>query len=291
MKKLATAIATITLIGTAAFAADMPVKAPMAPPPPPPALTWSGIYVGVEGGWEQRQADWNTNCVQGGGLFTCGSALNAVIFPGAPDATANFNFKNNDWRVAIYNGAMFQPVTAPNWVFGFEWDYGFSRKSSTVAGILGCSTLACTGGALVPFNLSGDSTTVKFGDDWSIRARVGYLVLANVMAYVTGGVAQQEVSATETCNGATSPACNFSLTSTSSNTLTGYTVGGGLEWQPLPHWLLRAEYRYNDYGNWHNNFGVGSGIIETFNTVHVKTQFAQVGLSYLFMPGQPIFGY
>jgi outer membrane immunogenic protein len=133
---------------------------------------------------------------------------------------------------------------------------------------------------------------VKFGDDFSFRARVGYLVLPNVMAYVTGGVAEQKVTANETCNGLISPACGFSLTSTTPDTLlTGYTVGGGLEWQALPHWLLRAEYRFNDYGNWHPNFGVGSGIIETFNTVHVKTQFAQVGLSYLFMPGEGIFGH
>ena len=145
---------------------------------------------------------------------------------------------------------MFQPASAPNWVLTFEWDYGFSRNSTTVAGILGCSTAACTGGALVPFNLSGNSTTVKFGITLS-PPRVGYLVLPNVQAYVTGGVAVQKISATETCNGATSPACFLGvLTSTSSTWLTGYSMGGGLEWQVLPHWLLRAEYRYNNYGNW-----------------------------------------
>lgn len=290
-RKLGFALATgfaLTLSGPL-FAADMPVKAPMAPPPP--ALTWSGMYVGVEGGWEQREADWATNCIQGGGPFTCGSALNAIIFPGAPDSTANFNFKNNNWRGAVYNGFMFQPVSAPNWVFGFEWDYGFNKNASTtVAGILGCSTAACTGGALTPFNLSGDSTTVKFGQDYSFRPRVGYLVLPNLQAYVTGGPAVQKVSATETCNGATSPACGFSLTSTTSTNLLGYSVGGGLEWQMVPQLLLRAEYRYNDYGHWNNNFFVGSGIIETYNTVHVKTQYAQIGLSYLWLPGQGIFG-
>ena len=291
-RKLGFALATglaLTFAGPL-FAADMPVKAPMAPPPP--ALTWSGWYVGVEGGWEQRQANWNTNCVQGGGIAVCGNALNAVLFPGAPDATGGFNFKNNNWRGAVYNGFMFQPVSAPNWVLGFEWDYGFNRhNSTTVAGILGCSTAACTGGALVPFNLSGDSTTVKFGQDYSFRPRVGYLVLPNVQAYVTGGVAVQKVTATETCNGLTSPACFFGvLSSTSTTNLFGYSVGGGLEWQVLPHWLLRAEYRYNDYGNWHNSFFLNSGQVETFNTVHVKTQYAQVGLSYLWLPGQGIFG-
>jgi outer membrane immunogenic protein len=290
-RKLGLGLTTAFLFAVSSplFAADMPVKAPAAPPPP--ALSWSGFYVGVEGGWEQREADWATNCVQLGGPFTCGSALNAVVFPGAPDSTANFNFKNTDWRGAVYNGFMFQPVAAPNLVLGFEWDWGWSRKSSTVAGILGCSTAACTGGALVPFNLSGDSTTIKWQEDYSFRPRVGYLVLPNLQAYVTGGVAVQKVTANETCTGATSPACFIGvLSQTNTANLLGYSVGGGLEWQALPHWILRAEYRYNDYGNWKTNFFVGSGQLETFNTVHVKTQYAQVGLSYLMQPGSGLFG-
>src|SRR5580698_3126344 len=39
----------ISFAGTSAFAADMPVKAP--PPPPPAVTTWTGFYLGVNGGW------------------------------------------------------------------------------------------------------------------------------------------------------------------------------------------------------------------------------------------------
>jgi outer membrane immunogenic protein len=45
MKKLATAITAIALIGTPAFAADMAVKAP-PPPAAAPVPTWTGFYVG-----------------------------------------------------------------------------------------------------------------------------------------------------------------------------------------------------------------------------------------------------
>jgi len=41
MKRLATAIAAIALIGTPAFAADMAVKAP--PPAPAPVYDWTGF--------------------------------------------------------------------------------------------------------------------------------------------------------------------------------------------------------------------------------------------------------
>jgi len=46
MKKLATAIAAIALIGTPAFTADMAVKAP--PPALEPVFGWTGFYVGAE---------------------------------------------------------------------------------------------------------------------------------------------------------------------------------------------------------------------------------------------------
>ena len=49
MKRLATAIAAIALIGTPAFAADMAVKTPVkAPPPAPvaPVVNWIGYYIG-----------------------------------------------------------------------------------------------------------------------------------------------------------------------------------------------------------------------------------------------------
>ena len=55
MKKLATAIAAIALIGTPAFAADMAVKAP--PPPPAPIYNWTGWYVGGNIGFGWGDAD------------------------------------------------------------------------------------------------------------------------------------------------------------------------------------------------------------------------------------------
>ena len=45
MKKLATVIAIVGLIGTPAFAADMAVKAP-PPAPTPPVNDWTGFYIG-----------------------------------------------------------------------------------------------------------------------------------------------------------------------------------------------------------------------------------------------------
>jgi outer membrane immunogenic protein len=281
--RLGFASALALTISSPLFAADMPVKTPIAAPVA--VSSWDGWYVGGELGWRGTKSDWNTNCVQGGGLAVCGNAFNGLLFPGAPDGTANQSFTTSGLRSAIYGGFMWQVPS--NIVLGMEWDYGFAHKSSTIAGIAGCSTAACTGGALVPFNLSGDSTTMQLGNDYSMRGRAGYLFLPNLLAYGTGGIAFQRVSSIETCNGTTSPACSIGVLNSTNNTqtLVGWTAGGGLEWKVYSNWLLRGEYRYSDYGNYKPAFFVGSGVVETYNTVHVKTQIAQVGLSYLFPIG------
>ena len=54
MKKLANIVAIAGLVGTPAFAADLPVKAP--PPPPAPIYSWTGFYVGGNVGYSWGNA-------------------------------------------------------------------------------------------------------------------------------------------------------------------------------------------------------------------------------------------
>lgn len=56
MKKVALAIALTLLGASASFAADMPVKAVKADPVP--LYNWSGIYGGLNAGYEWTQLDW-----------------------------------------------------------------------------------------------------------------------------------------------------------------------------------------------------------------------------------------
>lgn len=268
-------------ISSPLFAADMPYKAPMAAPVA--ASGWNGWYVGGQLGFKSVTNDWTTNCVDAGGapLGTCGSPLSQVVFPGAPDSSASNRFTTSGFRYGLYAGAMSQVYT--NWVVGIEGDVGFYNQSSTVPGILGCSTAACEGaGFIPPLDLSGDSTSVKNTYDYSVRLRAGYLVTPDILAYGTGGLAFQHVEASMACNGNTSPACNFSASQTVSTTLPGYTVGGGLEWKLMQNWLIRGEYRYSDYGTWKPSFFQNSGIIEVYPSIHVKSQMVTGGIAYMF---------
>jgi outer membrane immunogenic protein len=281
--RLGLALASVLALtfSTPLFAADMPVK---APPLAPAAAVydWTGVYVGGEVGGKWTKDNWTTTCVDAGGapLGLCGSPLSLIVFPGAPDSTAANTFKTSGVRAGVYTGLNIQ--VGPSWVVGIEGDWAGYRKSSTVAGLLGCSTAACTGGAVFPFNLNGDFTTVKFGDDYSVRLRAGFLVMPNILAYGTGGVAFQRIYTTMGCTGATSPACLFDHVETQNNTLMGYTVGGGLEWRVAQNWLLRGEYRYSNFGTLKSTFFGQSGDLEVSSNQKVSTQIATGGIAYFF---------
>ena len=88
-------------------------------------------------------------------------------------------------------------------------------------------------------------------------------------------------------------------TITNSDTLLGWTIGGGLEGNVFGNWLARAEYRYADYGTWtttdvrtcHAGPGCiagpgvtgGPGSALTVNTgIRLQTHTAMFGLGYKF---------
>jgi outer membrane immunogenic protein len=283
---VAAAFVAVT-IASPVFAADL-LKAPAIAPV---AYGWNGFYIGGEVGDKWVKDDWQTTCVQGGttGLLLrslCSDGTSRRAFPGAPDSTAAHSFTTSGVRAGVYAGAMFQ--VNPSWVAGIEGDYAFYNQSSTVTGILGCSTAACR-----PLGFHGtdarDSTSVKNGDDFSLRLRAGFLVTPDILVYGTGGLAFQRVEATLNCvkGDPNSFACNFSsLSQTNGAWRPGWTVGGGLEWKLAQNWLLRGEYRYSDYGTLTTGFFQGSNQVEIFSNVKVTSQTATAGLAYMFPIGK-----
>ncbi len=89
-------------------------------------------------------------------------------------------------------------------------------------------------GLLFPINAG-----VSYGLQASIRGRVGY-AWDRVLIYATGGVAFAELNAhLQTILGYDSV----------SNTRTGWTIGGGIEYAISNNWSVRAEYRYAQFGH------------------------------------------
>ena len=63
----------------------------------------------------------------------------------------------------------------------------------------------------------------------TVRGRAGYLVTPTLLLYGTAGFAYGDVTAFQR-----------------SNTSTGWTAGGGVEWLFAPHWSAKLEYLYVD---------------------------------------------
>jgi opacity protein-like surface antigen len=85
MKRLATAIATVALIATPAFAADVAVKAP--PPTPAAVYNWTGWYAGVNAGASFGNVKTDFNVAP----YTFTSSPVFVTFPGVAVSDRNIS--------------------------------------------------------------------------------------------------------------------------------------------------------------------------------------------------------
>lgn len=273
---LGTAAASAVLsCAVSAQAADLPsrVVTPVAPVVTIPS--WTGFYVGIEGGADIGRNNYTTTAVP------AGFAIN-------PPAGAGLG--QTSGKLGGYVGYNYQ-IT--NYVIGLEGDasYIFGTTKST-AGIPGTifNPVTLNGYVNTP---SVDSISASSKYDASIRGRAGYLITPAILAYATGGVAFRDANYTANCpgGGANSPvflagtsACTNNVYYNTHTTQVGWTVGGGIEGFVAPNWLLRAEYRYSDYGT-HNNIYVNdpaANLTGLTGQTHQTTNTVTVGLAYKF---------
>ena len=287
MNKAAISIATaIALIGTRTFAADLAVKAPEYAPTVP-AWSWTGFYVGGDIGAKELHDNWTaTSLFDGAGP--------APGFPALPiDASSPREFDPFSFRAGGYVGYNWQ--FSPIWVVGVEGDAAWADDSQTQSGLPGCSLNCVKGAVITPSGLpsGGDSASVKMLWDASARGRLGYLVTPDLLVYATGGVAWQNIEASGQCGAYLSSAHCFTEgpntiapSITQSATLTGWTVGVGLEGHVGGNWLLRAEYRFADFGSWGTSFPFVAVAPVNNNTYRfsnaVQTQLGMLGVAYKF---------
>jgi outer membrane immunogenic protein len=229
MKKISTALcalAAVAAVSSPSFAADMrlPTKAP--PMPPPPIFTWTGFYIGVNGGGAFGSGhDVDVVETVNGTIFSAGT------WPGFG------NFGSLEPTGGFGGGQIGYNFQAPgsNWVWGFEADIqGASIKDDATATL---SYIA------PPATITVDSANkvTWFG---TARGRLG-IAFDRVLVYATGGVAFGEskfsLSMAETFAG------NTALVE-DKDTRVGWVAGGGVEWAFAPNWSLKGEYQYIDLG-------------------------------------------
>lgn len=235
------------------------------------SASWTGPYVGVALGAKWADTDWKT---------TSTSDLPGTIV----DASSPRSYNPSGFRAGGYAGYNWQIA---NWVWGVEADLAWAHSRETSAGIPGCS-INCAGAA----GPGVDSSSVQMQWDASLRGRLGVLIDPTLLMYGTGGVAWQNFKTSGTCqHSGSDPQCTSAAgtpfdTQTNSKTLTGWTIGAGLE-KMYGNWLLRAEYRFSKFDDLKGVFpfsapGVAAGTDTSRYNLSAETHVLTAGLAYKF---------
>jgi len=261
-----------------AFAADLPAKAlAYKAAPPVAAYSWTGFYVGANAGYAWGRSDPASS-------FTC-------QVPGACPY-------NNPVQLAAFNAAG-TGVLSPNaftgggqvgynyqsgqLVYGVELDVESFRLNGGLAG-----------GGLAPLgSRQSFAVTTSVNTNWmfTARPRVGWLVQPQLLLYATGGLAvtSLKVGNSVSDNCAAVPLCglpNLAGASSVSESLAGYAVGGGGEWAFNPHWSVKGEYLYVNFGSVSTTLITnlaGAAVPNTMTTsAKLNASIARFGLSYKF---------
>jgi outer membrane immunogenic protein len=228
-KFLLASVGAMALTGSAAFAADLPSRAP--PPvylPPVPIFTWTGFYIGgqVGGAWGS-----------GGGNFTAFDPVTGTF--------VDISRSNNPSGV-IGGGHLGFDYQLPGW----NW---FS-SSGVVIGVEGSvdgASLSKTTVVTLP-GIFGNSGTLaarsSLDIQGSIRGRLG-IAWDRVLIYATGGVAFGGINTDFAFSGVDEAGVAVFGSTSRSNSRTGWTVGGGIEYALTNNWSIGAEYRFTDFGS------------------------------------------
>jgi outer membrane immunogenic protein len=242
VSKALLALAAFAISGPA-MAADM--RMPMkAAPPPVVVSTWTGFYLGVNGGYSWGRADTDV------GYFNTLTGLPIV----APAGSVTSGRANLDGGVA--GGQIGYNWQTSNWVWGLEADLQWSGERGSSG--FSCATTLIGGPCIPGFTFvpagaaAGTVLTLDQRIDWfgTVRARGGILITPDVLIYATGGLAYGGVRTTATLSSFAFPVGPIVSASTrTSSTDIGWTVGGGIEGKFNRNWSARLEYLYMDFGS------------------------------------------
>ena len=215
MKKFSSFIAAAGLVvglSQAASAADLPRKAPAYVPPAPPPLTWTGCYIGANLG-----GAWGRFRLEGPFGGSAEQSTNNASFVGGGQIGCDYQFAGG-WVIGFRN--MFDGTTNSR-------DRAFNVVDAT-------GTLVATGAA---------ELRMRWFD--ALTGRIGYSWQPNSLLYFQGGAVWSRVEAnlvvTDTATGAV-------FAGSASTTKTGWTIGGGWEYQFSPQWSVFIEGNYYDFG-------------------------------------------
>jgi outer membrane immunogenic protein len=295
MKKLLLGCGPLVALVAIGSAAAADLKMPVKAPPMVSAFSWTGCYVGgyAGGAWSANDGAIFTDQGQNG-LGAAGSIAVPAFQSYAGGATAARLVPPHSWDADL--GASFigggtigcnwQPVGS-SFVLGLEGEGGYMRLR---------------GEAFDPSTIISTQTTLdvlgsaKIGDWYAmVTGRVGY-AWDRTMLYVKGGAAfvPTKASVVDTCQNVPAGCGNWLITTAGKDTVTTWTIGGGIEWAFAANWSVKGEYMFialDDQSGFQTCGPVTtpSGAILAngpfcFNNAFGGIHTAKIGLNYRFGP-------
>ena len=208
-------LATALAFGTTgyALAADMAEEVVIVDQ----AYDWSGVYVGVFGGWAHNRTE--------------ATDVTGEEF-GAPTPGATESLSDDGFVGGITAGYNFQ---SGSWVYGPEIELGWVSNEELY----------------INPNDDDNGVYTKYGFYGAVTGRLGYAA-NRTLFYAKGGVAFAKIdSAGGEYDGPEDDENGFDddEAGVGDDTRIGWTIGGGVEHALTDRWSIKAEYLYADFGS------------------------------------------
>ncbi len=245
MRRIVVALLAVTAMSIAANAADMPVKGPVYKAPPPALYDWSGLYVGVNGG------------------YIWGHATQTDI-DGYNDAGSTIGYRPNGFQGGGHIGYNYQ---INQFVLGVEGEVGYLawKKSAQYGPYIGVRS-------------ANDSiASTSDGAYGVIAGRIG-VAFNNFLVFAKGGGIFTGVKNSFTD---TDPFGTTLVSGTDTSDRNGWTVGGGVEYAYDRNWVARFEYAHYDFGTETETATSAGGTTYRFDH-KLTADSVRVGISYFF---------
>ncbi len=258
MKKLIISAAAIIALSIGANAGGKLVEPVSTPVTPIVQDEWSGPYVGLSLGYISGKATATFHTIStytpppGGGL---------VVGPGAgtPVEYSNLKLKPDGFIGGIFAGI--NKKFQNDWLIGVEVAANYTNANDRKHLIINGDTLENT-------------LKLKQQYDLALYARVGKVIgeEKKFMPYLLGGVTLARLKGELSVN---------NKIYTDKDSVSGWTIGAGLEYKINKKWHIRAQYRYSKYNDAKMKFTT-SDVIYNVKFKNYKTHMFQIGVSYHF---------
>jgi outer membrane immunogenic protein len=276
MRKLLLGSTMLLGMAASAAAADLPLYTKA--PPPVPGWSWTGFYLGVQGG-----AGWGTNADSVTAATFCTGA-NCAVSQLTPGGLLQDSYGLN----GLHGGG----TAGFNWqrglvVFGVEGDI----SAADIKGTGDCTNsfgVVAAGGN--PLRAGCQTKMTWFG---TVTGRLGVTV-DHALVYIKGGAAFAHFDHDVTTGTPGVPGAAGPSFSTGADR-TGFTIGTGIEFAVWGNWSAKVEYDYMDFGTKNLNFLDAHVVVlptittSQFADVREQVHVVRAGLNYRFnwggMPG------